>query len=76
MTQAKRFAVCLDNRGYSASLEVGKLYRTIPDTEADADGLIRIVDESGKDYAFETKRFHPVNLPLAVERRLLAASQC
>jgi len=29
-----RFAVCIKNEGYEASLETGKLYRIIPDQEA------------------------------------------
>lgn len=68
------FAVCLNNKGYKAALEVGKLYRFIPDKEAEAEGLIRVVDESGEDYAFAAARFHPVNLPAPVEKVLLAAS--
>jgi hypothetical protein len=44
------FVVCLDNEGYPASLEVGKLHRYIPDREAEAEGLPRVVDESGEDY--------------------------
>ena len=31
-----QFAVCLDNSGYRASLEVGKLYQVIRDKEAEA----------------------------------------
>ena len=72
--QSAHFAVCLNNEGYKASLEVGKLYRFIPDAEAEAEGLIRVVDESGEDYAFDAERFHPVNLPTTVEKVLLAAS--
>jgi hypothetical protein len=72
--QSARFVVCLNNEGYQASLEVGKLYRFIPDKEAEAEGLIRVVDESGEDYAFAADRFHPVNLPTMVEKMLLAAS--
>ena len=68
------FVVCLNNEGYKASLEVGKLYRFLPDREAEAEGLIRVVDESGEDYAFDAGRFHPVSLPAAVEKALLAAS--
>jgi Ca2+-binding EF-hand superfamily protein len=68
------FAVCLDNDGYTASLEVGKLYRFIPDKEAEAEGLIRVIDESGEDYAFSADRFHPIDLPATVEKALLAAS--
>ena len=51
------FAVCLDNNGYTASLEVGKLYRVISDEEAAGHGYIRVVDESGEDYAFTANRF-------------------
>lgn len=72
--QTAHFAVCLDNEGYEASLEVGKLYRVIPDAEAAAHGYVRVVDESGEDYAFSADRFHPVELPQTVERALLAAS--
>lgn len=72
--QSAHFAVCLNNEGYKASLEVGKLYRFIPDEEAKAEGLIRVVDESGEDYAFAANRFYLVSLPATVERALLAAS--
>ena len=68
------FAVCLNNGGYPASLERGKLYRFIPDEQAEAEGLIRIVDESGDDYAFDANRFYPVTLPATVEKALLEAS--
>jgi hypothetical protein len=53
-------------------LEVGKLYRFIPDEKAE--GLIRVFDESGEDYAFDAHRFHPISLPTVVEKALLAAS--
>ncbi len=72
--QIAHFAVCLDNEGYEASLEVGKLYRVIPDVEAATHGYMRVVDESGEDYAFSADRFHPVELPQTIERALLAAS--
>jgi hypothetical protein len=72
--QSAHFVVCLNNEGYKASLEIGKLYRFIPDKEAEGEGLIRVVDESGEDYAFDADRFHPVTLPATVEKALLAAS--
>jgi hypothetical protein len=72
--QQAHFVVCLDNKGYRASLEVGKLYCSIPDEEAEAEGLLRVVDESGEDYAFDANRFHRVDLPATVEKVLLAAS--
>lgn len=67
-----QFAVCLDNQGYEASLEVGKIYRVINDEQAKASGLIRIIDESGEDYAFSSNRFYPIEVPKAVEKVLLS----
>lgn len=73
--QSTTFVVCLDNSDYPASLEIGKLYRVIPDEDALAEGYLRIVDESGEDYAFLANRFHPVPLPPAVKQTLLAATR-
>ncbi len=72
--QAVHFALCLNNEGYQASLEVGKLYRIVADEQATVHGLMRIVDESGEDYAFSADRFYPVQLPQNVEKVLLTAS--
>jgi hypothetical protein len=70
--KAAHFAVCLNNNGYPASLEVGKLYRVVPDKEAAAEGYLRVVDESGEDYAFAANRFYIVQLPANVEEMLMA----
>ncbi len=43
--------------------------------EAAAHGYIRIMDESGEDYAFTASRFHMIRLPLAIGKALLSASQ-
>ena len=67
------FAVCIDNQGYQASLELGKLYRKLPDKEAQAHGLVRIIDESGEDYAYSSSRFHSMKVPSLIERALLPA---
>lgn len=66
-----QFALCLNNRDYPASLEVGKLYRVIEDADAAAEGYLRVVDESGEDYAFATSRFHLIELPPKIEKELL-----
>ena len=44
-----RFAVCVNNAGYPASLELHKIYRVLPDEDAETDGEFRVVDESGED---------------------------
>ena len=52
-----RFVVCVRNEDYEASLELNEIYRTVPDTDAQRDGDIRIIDESGEDYLFSADRF-------------------
>lgn len=64
------YAVCINNDGYKASLEVGKLYQIIADEAAEGDGMIRVIDESGEDYLFEAERFYPVELPPALAKEL------
>jgi len=69
-----RFAVCIKNRGYEASLEVGKLYRMVADPEAARHGYLRIVDESGEDYGYAADRFFVIDLPKPLEKALLKAA--
>ena len=57
------FAVCVNNKGYAASLEVGKLYRVIADGLAEKHGYLRVVDESGEDYAYSSDRFALLRIP-------------
>lgn len=66
-----RFAVCVDNDGYSASLELHKIYRVLPDEDAEANGDLQIVDESGEDYLYPAGYFVLIELPQAVEKSLL-----
>ncbi len=67
------FAVCINNDTYPASLEVGKLYRVLPDEQAAAHGYLRVIDESGEDYAYAADRFLLLDLPAITEQALLAA---
>ncbi len=69
-----QFGLCLNNDGYSASLEVGKVYRVICADDVAVHGYIRVIDESGEDYAYTANRFHLIQLPTAVEKVLLSAS--
>jgi hypothetical protein len=71
MEEKQRVAVCLNNEGYEVSLDVGKLYRILPDADAQKHGCIRVVDESGEDYLFSLNRFFPLQLPQSVEDALL-----
>ena len=67
-----QFVVCINNQGYEASLEVGKIYRTIFDSTAKQNNLIRVIDESGEDYAFDVNRFYPIELPSPIKEVLLS----
>lgn len=66
-----RFAVCVNNTGYPASLELHKIYRVLPDEDAEVDGDLRVVDESGEDYLYPTKYFVLMELPQSVEESFL-----
>ena len=74
-SRAKCFVVCVNNDGYPASLELHKIYRLVPDGEAEADGDIRIIDESGEDYLFSATRFVEIEPPQRVKRSLLHGSK-
>lgn len=74
-TSAGRFAVCVRNEGYEASLERNKIYAVLPDDEAERDGDLRVVDESGEDYLFSADRFVAIDVPAAVRASLLNTSQ-
>lgn len=70
----QEFALCLNNRGYEVSLELGKLYRVIEDEEATERGYIRVVDESGEGYTYDADRFFILELPEQVEEALLSST--
>ena len=69
----RRFALCIDNAGYEASLILRKVYEVIPDPEAEQDNFLRLVDESGEDLLFHRRHFILVEFPANVERALITA---
>ncbi len=73
-TSNSRFVVCVKNRGFTASLELRKIYRVIPDDDAESHRLVRVVDESGEVYLFPETCFVNIDLPAAVARAIGAAS--
>ena len=68
-----RFVVCVNN-SECEDLEVRKLYQVVPDEAAAADGLLRVVDESGEDYLYPADLFFQIELPQAIEKALLPAA--
>lgn len=65
-----KYVICIDNEGYLASLVVGKVYAVIPDKIAEAHNMIRVIDASEEDYAFNQDRFEPITLPARVRTAL------
>ena len=71
---SRRYAVCITNKGNEASLERNKLYVLLPDRQAEADGLVRVIDEDCEDYLYPAGWFVAVEVPKAVQASLLKAS--
>lgn len=63
------FAICLNNKDCE-DLEKRKIYRIITDEEAENEGYLRVVDESGEDYLYPESYFVLVELPLKAQEAL------
>lgn len=73
-TASARLLICVENRGYRASLEKRKIYVSLTDSEAAKHGQLRVIDESGEDYLYPRGFFLPVTLPHSVRKAILAAA--
>jgi hypothetical protein len=69
-----RFVVCVQNKGYSASLDLRKVYQALADKIAAELHKVRVIDESGEDYLYPQDFFIPVRLPQYAEKALLRAT--
>ena len=70
------FVICINNDSNPASLILGKVYRTLPDAEAEAHNMLRVVDEDKSEsdgYLYLASMFAPIELPEVAERALMAA---
>ena len=70
----KHFMICVDNRGYEASLGKRKLYEVLTDRVAVKHHQIRVIDESGEDYLYPEKFFAPARLPHITKEKLELAT--
>jgi hypothetical protein len=68
-----KWAVCVANDAHKASLELRKLYRVLPDRKGEAQGLLRVVDESGEDYLYPASMFESIPVAPPLERKLKRA---
>lgn len=70
-TSMNNFVVCVENGEYQVSLEVWKIYTTMPVTEKEKrSGMLRVIDESGEDYLYPVRFFLPVTGPPETIERL------
>jgi hypothetical protein len=72
----REFVICIDNHNNPASLVLGKIYRTLPDAEAETHNMVRIIDEDtsvSDGYLYPSAIFAPIALPEVASRVLVAA---
>ena len=75
MARAKennKFAVCVENKDCE-DLEKRKIYQVLPDDDAEEEGYLRVVDESGEDYPYPQSYFVLIPLPREAEKALQVA---
>ena len=63
------FALCVENKDCE-DLEKRKIYEVVPDEEAEKEGYLRIIDESGEDYLYPQSYFVLVQLPREAQEAL------
>jgi len=56
-----KFVICINNKGYEASLEKWKIYPILK--EGEIKRYIRVIDESKEDYLYPEEYFLPIELP-------------
>ena len=70
------FVICISNADNPASLILGKVYRRLPDAEAEAHDMLRVVDEDTSEpdgYLYPVSMFAPIDLPESAQRALAMA---
>ena len=63
----------MQNKGYPASLQLGKAYRVIKPRKNDIPFRIRVIDEEGEDYLYLADWFVPIEVPRSGRKRVLNA---
>jgi hypothetical protein len=71
-----QFVICINNDSNPASLILGRVYRTLPDAEAELHNMLRVIDEDKSEpdgYLYPASMFAPIELPEVAERVLMTA---
>ncbi|MDD2902392.1 MAG: hypothetical protein PHU44_08140 [Syntrophales bacterium] len=64
-----RFVLCIENKDCE-DLEKRKIYQMLQDEEAEKEGFIRVIDESGEGYLYPKSYFIVILLPREAEKAL------
>ena len=62
-SNTQHYVLCISNEKYPVSLEARKIYQCVPDTQAEAHGQIRVIDESREDYLYPQGFFLAIEIP-------------
>ena len=68
--------ICIDNESNPAGLILGKVYRTLPDVDAEPHNMLRVIDEDKSEpdgYLYPASMFAPIELPEVAARALMPA---
>lgn len=68
---SSRFLICMDKKGYTASLEKREIYVAIHNAMALKHGQVRVIDESGEDYLYPKSLFLPITVPQSLRKAIL-----
>ena len=71
LSEDQRFVVCLENKGYEASLARRKIYQILTDPEAAKHAQARVIDESGGDCLYPQSFFAALELPQHIRSAVL-----
>ena len=69
--EGKVFVLCIENKDCE-DLEKRKIYQVLPDKEAEKEGYLRVIDESGEDYLYPLSYFVLIQLPREAQKALRA----
>jgi hypothetical protein len=64
-----RYALCLENKDCD-DLEKRKIYQVLSDKNAEKEGYLRVIDESGEDYLYPASYFIFIQLPREAQKAL------
>lgn len=67
------FVICINNGGNLASLILGKVYQSLPDADAAAHNMVRIIDEDQSEhdgYLYNAAMFVDIDLSEAAKKVL------